>query len=135
MAYLIQYEQQRLHSIQQTLDEYEQPKDQLLALFENLSNWTVGRNLHGCPFLNMVSEFQSPDSPIRQRVTAYKTGLRQRIHALVKAALPESTPEEEVLLKANNIYLLYEGAVVDSRVYNDVWPIHSARDCVASLLP
>ena len=82
----------------------------------------------------MVSEFQSPDSPIRQRVAAYKNALRQRIHDLVKAALPESTPEEEVLLKANNIYLLYEGAVVDSRVYNDVWPIHSACDCVASLL-
>jgi hypothetical protein len=39
----------------------------------------------------------------------------------------DGTPEEETEMMGDAIYLMFEGAIVESKIYRNTWPVKKAR--------
>jgi hypothetical protein len=90
------------------------------------------RQLRGCAFLNIASEFPDPASPVREIVKQHKQQVRQVLLELVgQLDLPAKTNKE---LLANTLYLLIEGAIVESQVHHDLWPVQAAKETARQLI-
>ncbi|HVI47298.1 MAG TPA: TetR/AcrR family transcriptional regulator [Chitinophaga sp.] len=106
------------------------PEDRLLAIFSFLEDNMLKQEFMGCRFINMLAETGNND--MQQAIVAHKQQLRDQIHQLTVAACSQ-LPARDTKAIADTVYLLFEGAIVESKVYRDVWPIRSARKAVKQL--
>lgn len=105
------------------------PRKRLLALFDFLDAWLPASDYRGCAFLNMVSESPAIGSEIQKVIVRHKSELRSFILELVSELRIKAT--EQV---ADTVLVLFEGAIVETQVMRDRWPIQAAREGVARLL-
>ncbi|KIL99405.1 Transcriptional regulator TetR family [Paramagnetospirillum magnetotacticum MS-1] len=81
------------------------PRRQLLALFETVARRTSDPLYRGCPFVNTSVEFPHPDHPARAVVARHFAELRRRLGALAEGiGLPQSSALTDQLM------VLLEGA-------------------------
>ncbi len=52
------------------------PRQQILAVFDQLGRWTASDAFRGCPFVNTATELADPGHPARQVARDYKMRLR-----------------------------------------------------------
>ena len=104
-----------------------------MALFDFLESWMGDCSFRGCAFLNTLSEVQEPENPMRQEIVSHKNGLHETIQLL---AADHFTGKSSAFAKQKGsiIFLLFEGALVESQNFRDTWPIVSARKEVKALL-
>jgi AcrR family transcriptional regulator len=62
------------------------PKAQLLALFDVLDEWFNAPDFKGCIFINTAAEFPNPHDPVHQAAAAHKVRNRDAWRDLAKAA-------------------------------------------------
>lgn len=62
------------------------PRAQLLALFDVMDIWFNDPDFGGCIFINAAAEFPNPNEPAHQAAAKHKTMLRDHYHALAKKA-------------------------------------------------
>lgn len=105
------------------------PGAQLEGLFDYLSEWLPSVDYRGCAFLNMASEAPALGADIQSVIARHKSELRSFVQEVVER-LEVPRPSE----KADVVYLLFEGAIVESQVVRDVWPIDAARRGTRQLL-
>jgi hypothetical protein len=94
------------------------PREQLLALFDALDDWFGERAMdqlgfHGCAFIKAASEYGAQDNPIHRASAVHKQMIVDYLRQLAQAAgaaNPEQLAEELALLK--------EGAIVTAQVRN-----------------
>lgn len=112
------------------LDEYSNAKEKILGLFDFLDNFFSDGDFNGCWCINTVSELPKENEKVRTVIQGQKKGLIRLIAGLVEE-LPSETKREGL---AGKIYLLYEGAIAESHLHRDSWPIGSARDICSELI-
>jgi AcrR family transcriptional regulator len=134
VAYLQQYHQRRQLYMRSRVEAQPDPKARVLALFDQLGEWLELHHFQGCAQLNMVYEFPNRHHKIRQQVVSYKTMLREYMSQLLRAALPPETSEVELAEKTRQVYLLYEGSIVESQLYGELWPLQTAQATVKQLI-
>lgn len=134
LAYVEAHQSSRGISQRQAMAAQTDPKLKLLALFDEAAEFMTQTNFCGCGLLNMIPEFRSPENRIRQRVAELKQAKRQRMQALLQQLYHGRLSAEAVTAKTNLIFLLHEGALMESQVQSDVWPIQEARNAAARLL-
>ncbi|AWN17208.1 TetR/AcrR family transcriptional regulator [Salinisphaera sp. LB1] len=120
--------------VEQRLAAQANPRDQLLALFSLWDDQIRAEGFRGCMFVNMAAEFPDPASPIREQIKAHKEAVRALIARLLAAHDAVQGEAKPSPAAADTIYLLYDGAIVESQNFQAVWPIESARRAVAHLL-
>jgi len=98
-------------------------KMKVLASFDLISVLNEKEAFRGCAFLNILSEIPADNTKIREVIYSHKDNIRQSFKALLGSA--------EL---ADHIYLLYEGAFVESQLYKDQWPVNRAKKIVNSLI-
>lgn len=115
------------------LEKARTPRSQILALFDFLENWMVESEFRGCAFLNSLAELPNPDNPMRKEIVAHKSSLHKTIQEL---ATQHFSGKSRVFgnQKGTAIFLLFEGALIETQNYRDPWPIKAARKEIASLL-
>lgn len=87
------------------------PRDRLLAVFEVAEAWFQQNSFYGCMFINAISEYSKPDTPIRQACREFKAMMRGYIRELcVQARVSDPAGLAEELA------LLLEGAIVTAQV-------------------
>jgi len=101
-------------------------KTRLLAIFSFLKNFFKHDDFNGCWCINTLSEIPKDKAHIRNEIKEQKQALLTVIQELVEKNHSLATKKENILL-ARQIYLLYEGAVVESHLHEDKWPIQSAQ--------
>jgi AcrR family transcriptional regulator len=101
--------------------------DRVLAIFDDLARIVKAGGFRGCAFLMAVAE-QDGSTRIRETARAYKVFLRDRLHALLKGNVPKSGDV------ADQLMLLYEGAIATSVLRLDSNPAAQARRCAKILL-
>lgn len=99
------------------------PKMKILASFDLISLLNEKEDFRGCAFLNILSEIPADNTKVRSVIHAHKSNIRQSFKDLLQHA--------EL---ADHIYLLYEGAFIESQLYRDQWPVNRARKIVNSLI-
>ncbi|WAC12987.1 TetR/AcrR family transcriptional regulator [Dyadobacter pollutisoli] len=102
------------------------PVQKLLACFDFLEYALQKDDYLGCKFINMLSEIGSTSPLMLREIVEHKGKLRQYMKNFVEKAL-DGTPEEETEMMGDAIYLMFEGAIVESKIYRNTWPVKKAR--------
>lgn len=102
------------------------------ACFDYLEYALRESEFRGCKFINILSELADSSPPMLTQIVEHKTKLRNYIKNFVKDVLPDEPAKADLLGDA--IYLLFEGAIVESKIYKDTWPTKSAKKMVKAML-
>ncbi len=134
LEYIEAYNTELRMKLRQLEKQYPEPRANILALFELIADLAQQAECRGCAFLNIAAEFSQPESKPRILIARFKTELKIYIEQLVLKALPENMAPESAQTLATAVYLLFEAALVESRVHHDLWPIQASKAAVCQLL-
>lgn len=109
------------------------PAQKLCACFDFLEYALQKDDFLGCKFINMLSEVGSGSPLMSREIIEHKAKLRQYMKGFVEKAL-EGSNELDIDIIGDSIYLLFEGAIVESKIYRDTWPVKNARKMAEMLL-
>jgi AcrR family transcriptional regulator len=87
------------------------PYDQLLALFDALSEWFDDKDFRGCMFMKASSEYQDPSHPIHKQSAEHKQMLEDYFTKLAHLA-----NLEHPRTVARKLLILKEGATVTAQL-------------------
>ena len=109
------------------------PKQKILTAFDFLEINMKINDFKGCRFLNLLADIDSTSSEMQKQILEHKTKLRNLFLTLIQLYSKENVAfiHENV---HDIIYLLFEGAIVESKVYKDIWPIETAKRTVKNIL-
>lgn len=99
------------------------PEDKIMASFNFIIEMNATEDFRGCSFINTLSEIQPADEKIRKVICDHKTDLLNYFKSLTKT---------EAL--AEHVYLLFEGALVESQLFRDNWPVERAKKTIQTLI-
>lgn len=102
------------------------PKERVLGVFDYLVDLVQEKEYYGCNFLNIISEIPKEDERIRKQIKKQKNGVRRLFAEILE-------PIGKVDM-ADDIYTLFEGALIANKVHDEVWPVESARNMAGKLL-
>jgi AcrR family transcriptional regulator len=105
----------------------------VLACFDFLEYALTHNEYRGCKFINILAELADGSSAIRQQVVEHKSKLREYIKNYVNEARREQGLEKSENI-GDAVYLLFEGAIVESKIYKDAWPTKTAKKIVKTLI-
>ncbi|MFE6780302.1 TetR/AcrR family transcriptional regulator [Streptomyces sp. NPDC057702] len=101
----------------------------VVATFDALEVWTRRENPRGCAFVNAAAELPDPTHPGHLAVIEQKRWLRDYLRALCRAT-PAADPER----LADELVLLYEGAMVLGGLAVVDEPVRLARELAVRAL-
>lgn len=103
-----------------------QPVDQILAIFDFLADLVQRKDYYGCNFLNIISEMPREAERVNKQIKKQKDGVRNLFKRILEPIGKEAMADE--------IYILFEGALIANKVHNEVWPVESAKMIAKKLL-
>ena len=112
-------------AIHQAIAQAKKPKEKILAAFDFLTRFSKSVQCGGCNFLNIASEVPKENARIRNMVKEQKDYIRN----LFKEILPVSKKD-----LADQLYILFDGAMIATRVQGNAWPIATAKKIVEKLI-
>ncbi len=130
IAYLQNKEEKFLSDLKASLKGKPKGKLQLLGLFDYLREVYRQDDFKGNCSINILAEIPKENTKIREEVSKHKTNLKSYIQNLVEKNTTTDHPEK----LTNKLLLLYDGALVQSYVQQDSWPIKDAKDIALSLI-
>lgn len=95
----------------------------ILAAFDFLKMMNEKESFRGCNFLNILSEISTDQTKVLKVIQEHKQDVRRYITSLV-----ENEKWHDL------IYLMFEGALIESQVFKDQWPITKAKQSIEALL-
>ena len=107
-------------------------KDRVLSIFSFLQEFFATPYFNGCWCVNTVSELPAKDIIIREEVQTQKKKFLKLITNLIAENLDIQDDRQEAL--AQQVYLLYEGAIAESNLHKQEWPIATAKSLCAQIL-
>ena len=105
------------------------PADRILGLFAALHERFASDGYYGCAFIRAGIEFPDPRHPAHRAAREHKEMIRSYLRGLAAAAgarNPNSLAEQ--------LYLLFEGAITASQLHREPWPADYARQAAAHLV-
>ncbi|MGB3632883.1 MAG: TetR/AcrR family transcriptional regulator [Rubrobacteraceae bacterium] len=128
-AYLRDRDERWRTSLKGITDQYDDPKERLLAAFEAYGEWLVGDDYRGCAFINATSELAEETHPARKVALAHKEGARDHL-----AALATEAGLRDAVTLAEKLLLLLEGAAVTASMRKSSEPLDIARTVALGLI-
>ena len=126
-AYLARRGERWFEDLRGTVESHPTPRGRIEGLFAYLGSWMEASQYRGCAFLNSIPEFPDPASAPRQAVRDAKHALRTYVAELCREA---GAPE-----RADEVFLLFEGATAQAAATGEPWPIEAARTAALSVIP
>ena len=124
IAYLNHRHENWFNGLKKFTEKVTEPKGKVLAAFDFLHAMNKAENFQGCAFLNILSEITDKDKDILALIQSHKTDVRKYLSSLIKADKPVK----------DHIYLLFESAIIESKVFKSQWPVNEAKKIIAHLL-
>lgn len=126
MAYLEVKGEQTIATLKDVANQHTTPQAKLLAIFEYLEGLVQQDEFYGCYFLNMVYEMPESAGRVKEQIKKQKDNVRM-LFAEILAPIEKSELADEM-------YTLFEGALIGNKVHNETWPVVSARNIVKKIL-
>jgi AcrR family transcriptional regulator len=126
IAYLNKTGQETVLLLKGAADVETDPKAKMLAIFDYLEGLVQLTDFYGCHFLNMVYELPKGSERIREEIKKQKDEVRKVFAEIVAPVQQEGLADE--------LYTLYEGALIGNKIHNNSWPIISARSVVNKII-
>ena len=115
------------------LSKNQGPKQKILAAFDFLEMNMKLNSYRGCRFLNLLSDVDTTSKGMQTQVVEHKSKLRNVFKSLVDEYTGAHT-QLAILNAHDTIYLLFEAAIMESKLYKDAWPIVAAKTSVNNIL-
>lgn len=106
--------------------KHKNPKDKVLAIFDAVQQSTRQTGFNGCHFLNVAAEIPMGNSLVKGIVKKQKNYIRNLFTGILKPIGKEGLADE--------LYLLFDAALVSGKVFGDPWPAKAARKIAEKLL-
>jgi AcrR family transcriptional regulator len=106
--------------------KFKSPRDKIIGVFDYLEQLVQQKEYYGCNFLNIISEMPSDAKRVRKQIKKQKDGVRNLFAQILKPIRKEHLADE--------LYTLFEGALIANKVHDAVWPVTAARDIVKKIL-
>ena len=121
--------------LESSLSPIESSGSKLTACFQFLKDWLQESNYRGCAFLNTMAETPDPENSMRSVVTQHKQQLLEKFQQLASEHFAGTTlSSDSAVQHGSTLYLLFEGALVESQNFQDTWPVDAAHNQVHQLL-
>lgn len=133
VIYLKQGREEWFSGIEQWTAAKKAPAQKLSACFDFLEYALQKDDYLGCKFINILSEVGTTSPLMFKQILEHKGKLRQYMKSLVEKALEGASGVDSDFV-GDSIYLLYEGAIVESKIYRDTWPVKKAKKMAEVLL-
>ena len=130
IAYLNHKEEQFYNKLGVFLKDKQKGKVKVLALFDFLRELYREPDFKGGWSQNILAEINKENTLIKEEILKHKSNLRNYITDLVVQNLKTKDPEK----LSSKLYLLFEGALIESYLQQDSWPIKDAKEIALSLL-
>ena len=134
LAYLEKQLSEWSSALEKELQKARSEKGEIAAIFSFLELWMKSEGYRGCAFINSASEFPNEGSPVRVSVTRAKDAVRGLIKSILKKHRGDSISKKVLEQLADEIYLLVDGAIVTSQIYQETWPIKRASSIAERVL-
>ncbi|MFT6334150.1 MAG: AcrR family transcriptional regulator [Saprospiraceae bacterium] len=105
----------------------------VIALFDFLIEFFESDTFNGCWCINTISQLPKGNEEIRKEIQSQKNQFLNLIGDLVDVNLIVRDGLTASML-AKQIYLLYEGAVSESHIHQNVWPILVAKEMCKKII-
>ena len=102
-------------ALQNAADKKHTPREKILAIFDFLIRLVQGDEYYGCQFLNIISEIPLENERVVKQIQKQKNGVRHLFANILKPIGKQNLADE--------IYLLFEGALITNKVHQAVWPV------------
>lgn len=129
VAYLKDSDQLFWNNFEQITNDAPTPRAKLLAFFQALQEYVTTPACHGCPFLNVATEYPEPDYPGHQVALEHKQSVRARFRQLTEQA---GAKRPEIL--ADQLFLLMDGAYMASRMFGPKNPALHLAEAARALI-
>ena len=129
IAYLKATRQEWFKALHLFIAKKESPTEKILGSFDFLESNLKQNGFKGCRFINLRAEISDDNLEMRKQIAGHKTNLRSFFKTLVSEIIKNKADQV-----ADSILLLFEGAIVESKIHRDVWPIKSAKKTAELLL-
>lgn len=126
MAYLETSGAATDEALREAAYKFSDPKERILGVFDYLIGLVQEKEYYGCNFLNIISEIPKEDERIRTQIKKQKNNVR-RLFAEILDPIGKAD-------MADDIYTLFDGALIANKVHDAVWPVKSACNMVEKLL-
>src|SRR5215813_10219293 len=103
--------------------------DRILSLFNALHDRFASEGYYGCAFIRASIEYPAPGHPVHRAAREHKEMIRSYLRGLA-AEVEGADP----LPLAEQLYLLFEGAITASQLHGEPWPAEYARQAADKLL-
>jgi AcrR family transcriptional regulator len=127
-AYLQSRHQGTKNRITRALENFDNPRDQLLGIFEAQHKLFKQPKFHGCAFMSASAEAR-PGGIVEEAADEYREWIRSLFVELAKMA-GAANPG----LLGRQLHLLYDGSILSARMDRDPSAALVARDAAAALL-
>jgi len=107
-------------------------KERLVSVFDFLLEFFSTPYFNGCWCMNTVSELPAKDLQIREEVQTQKNNFFNLIIELLRENLELEEGKRTVI--AQQIYLLYEGAITEANLHKKDWPIKTAKELCQKII-
>jgi len=115
------------------LDSKKTPKTKILGTFEFLESWMIECDMRGCAFLNTLCETPDHENALRQEIVTHKSELREFFQHLIDQHHGDHSKKERTQI-ATTIFILFEGAIIETQLFRDNSMIEAAKAQVKNLL-
>jgi len=126
MAYLEKTGEETITALRDIAQQQAVPQTKLLAIFEYLEKLVQEEEFYGCHFLNMVYEIPEDATRIRETLKKQKDNIRILFTEILAPIGKEAFADE--------VYTLFEGALIGNKIHSDPWPIISAKNTLQRII-
>lgn len=132
IAYLEQRHKIFLEALKDFTSKTNKGRQQLVSIFDFLRNTYREGDFHGCWAIKTLGELPPKNKKILNVIQRQKKELLLFLGETVGDNIANiSIAETEKI--SGGIYLLYEGAITESHLHKNDWPIHLAKSIAPSL--
>ena len=113
-------------TLKDIVNRFDTPKEKVLAMFDFLFDYSNASDFNGCNFLNVNAELPRENGQIKEIIRNQKNEIRN-LFAEILGDLNKNGLADE-------LYLLFDAALVGGKVYNDLWPVETTKRIVEKLV-
>ncbi len=132
VAYLIERHAMWMRQLSNFVSVEKDPKDKIISCFDYLIERVTEVNFRGCGWQNIITDLPEDHYKIRNQVLLHKNDVRAWIKATLKEVKEYSNEEADTL--GDEIVILLEGAIIQSQIQKDIWPIHSGKSVCKKII-
>lgn len=124
--YLQNTSESSIEVLRSIVEQKQTPQEKVLSVFDSLLNFSHETNFNGCQFLNIAAEIPQSNDDILSIIQGHKDKIRQLFLEILEPINKENLADE--------LYILFEGALASSKVFKDKWTIETTRRMVEKLI-